>query len=573
MNSGGRTSRKQLMKRSFAVMFALAIGGTVLVAEPSLAIAERLKVKVGDKISAIVVEDWVNLYLDPNTNVAGKIEKLNRGTILKITVTKTKKKLGYRVRKSGNRYYLRRSGFGVLKGEELKICKNVKNNNFRKAELDLIIDKYFDGNCLKAIPKEFSKHFANETAISLQKLKESVCKNTRPHNNFKCEKIASDKWDDVRYMLIKDDDFKINWDKLNDNILEFEDLISYAKNPLMEWDSVHADMVDVRESINNWMNKIRKVGRELQAHKQLTKIAKLRASDQNPKPPIKATRERPQPRRNTLKRPSVNASTEPQQTSDQGKKQPDKSNGGNWGLVSLLLSLFFGIATVGTVGFFAWRAWVNFCDLREKVKSLGKDVMRLQHYVSSLQNPGLERNNRAASDRDLRGRDDGGLADPGQAYRRRTNIGRSSAREKVEPPTVKIVELMEDYARALMEPHAMDTMKSKWQGVGAIRYSDGAGTEEAVYLEMVDPRMFDEAEFWAFPYDNKGLYLICPGRSVRKQVASLVADDGRPAKKKFGGILDIQGGTNFELKTSAVARENGNMLKIIKMGILQLPAN
>jgi hypothetical protein len=566
MNSGEWTSGNQLMKRSFAVLCALVIGVNVLGAGPSLAFAERLKAK--NTIYAIVVKDRVNFYKDPKLIILEK-EGANRGTIHQLTLIKLNKKFVYRVQKSGKRYYLGKSGLEILEGTELEICRKVEKNNIQNDDMKLIINKYRDGACIKGVPQKFSRYFANETSKLLQKLKENVCKFNSPRKNIKCENLARKKWVDISPNLTKKAESRKFWDKFNLDIGEFEIRISSAKAYLAEWEFVYAEMEDVRESIKIWENKISNIGTESRTHGQSTTFTKPRVTGQGSKPPTEATRELPPPRRNS----ADTASAESQDPPDQQQKGKYKSNESIWEYVVLVLNFVSGFAIIGTVGFFAWRAWAEFRNLREKVKRLGKDVLRLQNYVSSLPTPGLKQNNRAASDRDIRGRGHGSVADRGQAYPSGTNIGRSSVREKVEPRTVDSVELMEDYARALMEPHAMDTMKRKWQGVGATRYSDGGGMEEAVYLEMVDPRMFDEAEFWAFPYDNKGSYLVCPGRSVRKQVASLVADDGRPAKKKFGGILDIQGGTNFELKSPASALENGNMLEIKNMGILQLPAN
>ena len=562
MNSSGRTSGKQLMKRSFAVLCVLVIGVNVLGAEPSLA-AEG-KSKSESLIHAIIIQDGVKFYTDRKTTNLAKIEKPKKGQIFQGTREKIIKGHSFRIERSGKKYYLKKSGLGILKRRELEICRKVTNNKSQIADMNFIINRFYNGACIEAFPKRFSRHILNETSVLLKNLKESACNNIftpKPECNY----FAKSKWHKIENDLKEWLRNKKKWTQLIEDITNSENRISKAKSSLKNWTPIYESMEKVRKKINYWDDEIRNVSSEPQpggistGHRSPTMSG---AADQDLNPSVKETGE-----------PADNPNAMSQQTPDQGKRRQDKSNRGIWDYIFLLLYFVSGFAIIGTVSFFAWRAWAEFRNLRERVKSLGKDVMRLQDYVSNLQNAGLEKNDRAASDRDLRGRGHGGVADRGQAYRRGTNIGRSSVREKVEPRTVNIDELMEDYARALMEPHAMEIMKSKWQGVGATRYSDGGGIEEAVFLELTAPRLFDEAEFWAFPYDNKGLYLICPGRSVRKQVASLVADDGRPAKKKFGGIFDIQGGTNFELKTSAVARENGNILEIVKMGILQLPAN
>ena len=66
-------------------------------------------------------------------------------------------------------------------------------------------------------------------------------------------------------------------------------------------------------------------------------------------------------------------------------------------------------------------------------------------------------------------------------------------------------------------------------------------------------------------------YAVFAGRTLRSNVASLIADDNRWAKELFDGIYEIVSADEFFTKNWAVAKREGDLFTIKIMGKVQIP--
>ena len=187
----------------------------------------------------------------------------------------------------------------------------------------------------------------------------------------------------------------------------------------------------------------------------------------------------------------------------------------------------------------------QFKDLRNKYDSLIIDYNSVNNELSTFKNSKVKNEKKEYKDRF------------------QDNNENDVIEEKINP----ITELLQAYEKTLIDPNRIDLFKDIYDGIGLDRQSRIISQSDTILIK--DSKDFALSNFWLVKVEND--LILLPGRTLKVNVSSLVADNARYARDLLSGIFKYSLSNEFRLNQYGIIQLHGDHYIVKDPGRIDLP--
>ena len=222
----------------------------------------------------------------------------------------------------------------------------------------------------------------------------------------------------------------------------------------------------------------------------------------------------------------------------------------------IILTIFF-IMIISGLGYYIYRLRTlgehklknsfnsQFKDLRNKYDSLIIDYNSVNNELSTFKNSKVKNEKKEYKDRF------------------QDNNENDVIEEKINP----ITELLQAYEKTLLDPNRIDLFKDIYDGIGLDRQSRIISQSDTILKK--DSKDFALSNFWLVKVEND--LILLPGRTLKVNVSSLVADNARYARDLLSGIFKYSLSNEFRLNQYGIIQLHGDHYIVKDPGRIDLP--
>ena len=187
----------------------------------------------------------------------------------------------------------------------------------------------------------------------------------------------------------------------------------------------------------------------------------------------------------------------------------------------------------------------QFKDLRNKYDSLIINYNSVNNELSTFKNSKVKNEKKEYKDRF------------------QDNNENDVIEEKINP----ITELLQAYEKTLIDPNRIDLFKDIYDGIGLDRQSRIISQSDTILIK--DSKDFALSNFWLVKVEND--LILLPGRTLKVNVSSLVADNARYARDLLSGIFKYSLSNEFRLNQYGIIQLHGDHYIVKDPGRIDLP--